>query len=136
MRLANKSLPPGLQRFMPLVGQAALKKIASDSTLFLETEKQNYKFPCQIFASYFLHAAQDGGFSKICVLKGATHKHEFKVIDLVKYQARRFGGKRAWSGPSLVSFKIRKDCWIDERKKIWVMGWKPKPDAKVISARV
>lgn len=121
-----------LKQFEPLRGKAALKKIAGDRVLFLQTTKEQKTFPCKMLAVYFLHAAQDGGFSEICVLKGPNHKHMFKVYDLVRDNFRRYRARnRAWTGPALQSFKLRKDCWMDERKKVWQVGWQPKPNAKI-----
>ena len=118
-----------MQRFMPLKGAEGMKRVENDTTLFLNLEKQNWGFPCNMLARRFLHAAQDGGYGNITVLKGPAHKHEFKVMDLVK----KVG---TWAGPSLVALKMNKDVWMDDRRKIWVMGSKPNPSAKVISARV
>lgn len=121
----KRPVPDFLQRYMPLKGEAALKKIARDGTLFVEGVPE--KFPCQVAAFYLLHAAQDGGFATICIMKGPRHRHYFKVYDLVRYV-------RKWTGPALKSFTMRRDCWLDERRKLWQVGWQPKPDAKVLSA--
>lgn len=122
---ARRPIPDFLKRYMPLKGQAALKKISGDGTLFVEGVPE--KFPCQAAAFYLLHAAQDGGFATICIMKGPRHRHYFKVYDLVRHH-------RKWIGPAMQSFTMRKDCWLDERKKIWQVGWQPKPDAKVLPA--
>ena len=129
----ERSVPAFLQRYMPLKGEAALKKIARDGTLFVQGVPE--KFPCQAAAFYLLHAAQDGGFATICIMKGPRHRHYFKVYDLVRDNAKKFrAANRTWTGPALKSFTMRKDCWLDERRKIWQVGWQPKPEAKVLSA--
>lgn len=117
---------------MPLKGEAAVRRVVGDRVLWLQTNKDQEKLPCIFFAGYFLHAAQDGGFGQIGVLKGANHKHLFNVYDVV----RKF---RRWTGPALQSFhmraRVQKDCWMDERKKLWMVGWQPKPNAKIVPAR-
>lgn len=118
----ERSIPDFLRRYLPLKGEAAKKKIAGDGTLFVEGVPG--KFPCSAAASYLLHAAQDGGYATICIMKGARHRHYFKVYDLVRHH-------RKWTGPAMASFTRREDCWLDERKKIWQVGWQPKPEAKV-----
>ena len=106
-----------------------MRRVANGGTLFIDFEhRQDPKVPCVFFAKHFVHAAQDGRFGRICILRSPTHKHYFSVIELV----RRY---KKWSGPSLFGFKIREDCYLDERKKLWVIGWKPNPNAKVLAAR-
>ena len=123
-RQARKSpVPDFLKRYLPLKGEAARKQISGDATLFVEGVPE--KFPCGMIATYLLHAAQDGGYSNICILKGPVHRHYFKVYDLVRHM-------RKWSGPALRSFQMRKECWMDEKRKLWQVGWQPKPNAKVI----
>ena len=124
-RVKKRGVPASLQRFMPLKGEAALKKIAGDATLFVQGVQEG--FPCRAMAIHLLHAAQDGGYANICILKGIRHRHYFKVWDLVRHM-------RKWSGPSLFSFQTRKNCWLDEKKKIWQVGWQPKPNAEIIPA--
>src|SRR5262245_6990723 len=116
------ALPPFLQKLMPLKGEAGLRKVANDRTLFVKDVPKNW--PCHIVAKYVLHAAQDGGYGQICVLKGQAHKHYFNVTSVVRKVKK-------WVGPSMVGFKMRDDCWFDERKKFWVLGYKPNPDAKI-----
>ncbi len=118
-----------MRRFMPLKGAAGMKRVVNDKTLFLQVPKEHMKFPCNALAVRYLHAAQDGGFGRIVILKGPAHKHEYKVEDVVR-KVRR------WSGPALISHKFQPNTWLDERRKIWVMGPKPNPSAEVISARV
>lgn len=118
-------VPPGLRHLMPLKGEAARLKVSNDRVLYVNGIPP--KISCHVAARYVLHAAQDGGFGVICVLKGPNHKHEFKVIDLV----RRV---RKWSGPSLVGLtRFRDDCWLDTRKKLWVVGARPNPEATISS---
>jgi hypothetical protein len=125
----QNALPPTMQKLMPVKGQAGLRMVANDRTLFVTIPKDSENFPCSFIARYVLHAAQDGGYGKICVLKGVNHKHYFNVIDVVKRV-------RAWSGPSMVGLtKFRNDCWLDERKKIWVLGHKPNPNATISLGR-
>lgn len=110
---------------MPIKGEAGLRKVANDRTLFVTIPKESEKFPCPMLAKYVLHAAQDGGYGNICIVKGLHHKHNFKTIDLVKRT-------KQWVGPSLVGLtKFRNDCWLDERKKIWVLGYEPRPDVTI-----
>jgi hypothetical protein len=114
-----------LPSLTPLKGPEALKKVANDRTLFVTIPKESEKFPCSMLAKYVLHAAQDGGYGNICIVKSSgAHKHNFKTIDVVKRT-------KEWSGPSLVGLKMRDDCWHDERRKIWVLGHKPNPDATI-----
>ena len=131
--IEKRPIPDFLQRHLPIRGEAALKKIARDGTLFVQGVPE--KFPCQAAAFFLLHAAQDGGHATICIMKGLRHRHYFKVLDLVRYNARKFRARnRTWTGPALESFTKREDCWLDERRKIWQVGWQPKPDAKVLPA--
>jgi len=113
---------------MPKTGEEGLRLVANDSTLFVQIEHQiDRRVPCLAIARMVIHAAQDGRFGNICVLRGVTHKHNFKVLDLV----RRY---KVWSGQSLTGFKMREDCWFDTRKKFWVVGAKPNPQARVLTA--
>lgn len=122
---AAEHLPPGLRSLMPIVGKPAARKVANDKILYVEGIPPN--MGCHVAARYVLHAAQDGGFGVICILKGPNHKHEFKVWDLVRKIKK-------WPGPSLVGLtKFRDDCWLDERKKIWVLGAMPRPDVTISS---
>ena len=110
---------------MPLKGAEGMKRVVNDATLFLQVPKEHMKFPCNALAVRYLHSAQDGGFGRIVVLKGPAHKHEYRVEDVVK-------AVRKWSGPSLASVRFQPNTWLDERRKIWVVGAKPNPGAKVI----
>ena len=119
-----QALPPGLRPLMPLKGEIAARRVANvEKVLYVNGGPS--QMGCHMAAQYVLHAAQDGGYGTICILKGLNHKHEFRVLDMV----RRI---RKWPGPSLVGLtKFRDDCWLDERKKIWVLGHKANPSATV-----
>jgi hypothetical protein len=119
---AAQHVPAHLRHLMPIKGEPAARKVANDKILYVDGIPQGVS--CHIIARYVLHAAQDGGYGVICILKGANHKHEFRVLDLVRKVKK-------WSGPSMTGLKMRGDCWLDERKQIWVMGAKPNPDATV-----
>lgn len=122
---AAQHVPAHLRHLMPIKGEAAHRKVANDKVLYVDgLEKVDSKVRCYIIAKYVLHAAQDGGYGKICIMRGPNHKHEFNVYDMVKKTKK-------WSGPSMTGFKMRSDCWFDERKQIWVMGYKPNPNATV-----
>lgn len=119
---AANLLPQHLRSLMPIKGEAAHRKVANDKILYVDGVPKDW--PCRIAARYVLHAAQDGGYGIICIVKPPSHKHEFKVYDIVKVTKK-------WTGPSLAGFKLRDDCWFDERKKIWAMGHKPNPNASI-----
>lgn len=119
---ASALVPPSLRHLMPIRGEAAHRRVANDKVLYVDGVPA--KWPCRIAARYVLHAAQDGGYGIICIVKPPNHKHEFKVYDIVRKTKK-------WTGPSLTGFKLRDDCWFDERRKIWAMGHKPNPDAKI-----
>lgn len=120
---AARHVPPGLRHLMPMKGEAATRRVGNDRVLYVDGIPRN--MGCHVAARYVLHAAQDGGYGVICVLKGPNHKHEFRVLDMVRKIKK-------WSGPSLVGLtKFRDDCWLDQRKKIWVLGSKPNPDATI-----
>ena len=120
---AAQQVPEGLRHLMPLKGAAAAQRVANDKVLYVEGIPPN--MGCHMAAQYVLHAAQDGGYGIICILKGPNHKHEFKVMEMVRKIKK-------WPGPSLDGLtKFRDDCWLDERKKIWVVGAKPNPDATI-----
>jgi hypothetical protein len=120
------SLPPGLEKLMPVKGEAGLRKVANDRTLFVTLPKESEAFPCHMLAQQALHAAQDGGYGNICILKNSgAHKHNFAVLDLIKKT-------KVWAGQSLWAWQqCRGDSWFDERKKFWVLGHRPNPDAKI-----
>jgi hypothetical protein len=116
--------PEGLRKYMPYTGEYGEKLVANDRVMYVDGVPPS-KIRCHVIARYMLHAAQDGGFGIICVLRGPNHKHEFKVLDMVRKVKK-------WTGPSLVGLtKFRDDCWLDERKKIWVLGHQPNPEAKI-----
>jgi hypothetical protein len=120
---AAQHVPEGLRQLMPIKGAAAAAKVGNEKVLYVQGIPPQMR--CHTAARYVLHAAQDGGFGIICILKGPNHKHEFKVLEFVS-QVKR------WSGPSMIGLtKLRDDCWLDERKKIWVVGAKPNPDATI-----
>lgn len=123
---AAKHVPAGLRHLMPLRGEAAARKVGNDKILYVDgLEKLDAKVRCHVIARYCLHAAQDGGYGIICIIRGPNHKHEFRVNEMVRKIKK-------WSGPSLVGLtKLRDDCWLDERRQIWVMGSKPNPNATV-----
>ncbi len=123
---AADHVPPGLRRLMPIKGEPAARKVGNDKVLYVGgLEKVDPKVRCFMIAKYCMHAAQDGGYGVICILRGPNHKHEFKVLDIVNKIKK-------WPGPSMAGLtKFRDDCWLDERKKIWVMGNRPNPDATV-----
>ena len=117
------AVPEGLRHLMPIKGPAAALRVSNERVLYVQGIP--LQMGCHMAARYALHAAQDGGFGIICILKGPNHKHEFKVLDLVRKVKK-------WSGPSLTGLtRFRDDCWLDERKKIWVVGAKPNPDATI-----
>ncbi len=124
----NPAVPSFIRRLRPKTGDEGMRLVANDSTLFVQIEHQiDRRVPCLAIARMCLHAAQDGRFGNICVLRSVVHKHNFRVMDLVK----RY---KHWTGLSLTGFKRRSDCWLDERKKIWVVGAKPNPQARVLTA--
>ncbi len=125
------TLPPTLQRLMPRRGQEAARQVANDRILWVEGIPKD--FPCKQAAMFCVHAAQDGGYGKICIVKGLRHKHTFKVLDLVRDTQKRKPKENPWSGPSLKSFQLNSDCFYDKRKQIWVLGPAPKPEARLVT---
>jgi len=120
------AVPAGMRHLMPIKGEPAARRVSNDKVLYVGgLEKVDPKVRCFVLAKYVVHAAQDGGYGIICILRGPNHKHEFRVLDIVNKI-------RKWPGPSMAGLtQFRDDCWLDERKKIWVMGAKPNPDATV-----
>lgn len=124
---AADHVPPGLRHLMPLKGEAAMRRVANDNILYIDDEgRLPRNVRCHVIARYALHAAQDGGFGVICVMRRPDgHKHEFRVADMVKKIKK-------WTGPSLTGLtQMRDDCWFDTWRKIWVMGYAPNPNATV-----
>ncbi|MFQ5757184.1 MAG: hypothetical protein ACE5H7_13990 [Acidiferrobacterales bacterium] len=131
-RLARRRsvLPPPLQKLMPKRGVQAAKRVADPSNiLFVEGIPRD--FPCKQAAIYLLHAAQDGGYGTITILKPPNHRHEFRVLDLVRDVAKRHSHRNPWCGPSLAGIKMRDECWFDYSTKLFQVGPMPRPEARL-----
>lgn len=115
-RFRPKGLPKGMEKLMPIKGEMGLRKVSTDKKLWIYGTPD--KFPCHMAAIHVLHTAQDIGAGEIIIVKGPNHKHSFKTVDLVRRVGR-------WSGPSLLSFQMKPDCFYDEVKKIFYFRHSP-----------
>ncbi len=133
MRKLAHNFPRALRRMMPARGPDAIKLVADpDRVLWVEGIPE--KFSCKVAAMYCLHAAQDGRYGTIRICKGAHHRHDFKVVDLVRHAKKKRPHANPWIGPSLKSIGMRPDCFFDNKRKLWVMGPMPHPEASLALA--
>lgn len=130
MRKRTRKLPKELQRLMLVRGPGAIKLVADpDRVLWVEGIPDD--FPCKAAAIYCLHAAQDGRYGTIRICKGARHRHDFKVVDLVRHVKKKRPRANPWVGPSLKGIGMRPDSFFDTKRQLWVMGPMPRPEVSL-----
>lgn len=128
------TLHPFLRPLYARRGVEGAKRVAdTDRVLYVQGVPKD--FPCQKAAMLSLHAAQDGGYGTIVVCKPPNHRHEFNVLEMVRWNKRtRPQGSNPWTGTSLAGLTrlVKNDSvWFDTFRKLYRLGPMPRPDAKV-----